>query len=177
MQRENFSPTYNVSETPSNDKGQTQRSRAEGSPVIRGRNKEGGQSQTGGMPASIPASPKRQPCHGSGPDIGSEHNCQDGNENLGHSRLRSLSPPDNDTANREPDSTARISRRKRNRHYHHRDDPHLTNHERYSTGKWEPGGHPADRKEQGCVSSVLSGLSKLLGLHQSSVKRTWEGRR
>jgi hypothetical protein len=176
MQQDNFISTDNDSKSPINNKGQTQTSRTEGSRVIRAHNKEGGQSQTGGMPASFWPSPKRQPGNGSSPNIGSIHNCQDGNENLRHSQLQSLSPPDNNTANRKPNPTARISQRKRNRHYHHRNDPQLTNHKRHSTGKWEPGGHPADRKEQGCVSSVVSGLSKLLGFDQSSIRQTWEGR-
>jgi hypothetical protein len=151
MQQDNFISTDNDSKSPINNQGQTQTSRTEGSRVIRAHNKEGGQSQTGGMPASFWPSPKRQPGNGSSPNIGSIHNCQDGNENLRHSQLQSLSPPDNNTANRKPNPTARISQRKRNRHYHH-------------------------RKEQGCVSSVVSGLSKLLGFDQSSIRQTWEGR-
>jgi hypothetical protein len=59
--------------------------------------------QSGGMPASFRPSPKRRPGHGPGSNIGSErdigsrHNRQDGNSNLGNLRLRSLSPPDSPT--------------------------------------------------------------------------------
>jgi hypothetical protein len=140
-------------------------------------------SQSGGMPASFRPSPKRRPGHGPGSNLGSEHdigsghNRQDGNSNLGDLRLRSLSPPDSDTGTREPNSRVGTSgQTNRNRHYHHRNDLRKTNHHRYPTQKWGPGGHPADNKKKSRGSSVFSitGLSKLLALDQSSIQRTWE---
>ena len=90
-------------------------------------------------------------------------------------RSRSMLRPDIETGPTDRLSTTKEGRNERgSRHYHHRDDPRSTGQKRYPTGKWEPGCHPADKeKRRGPVSSITTGLSKLLGLNQTSIQESW----